>query len=78
MVVGVSEGFSKELEIIGTGYRATINGLKSLKRPDEVARLRGLSAEEFVPKGLLEAYTATEKGGVPGTPHPQPGDTGAS
>jgi large subunit ribosomal protein L6 len=26
MVVGVSEGFSKELEIIGTGYRATLQG----------------------------------------------------
>ena len=58
--------------------RATIAGLKSLKRPDEVARLRGLSPEEFVPKGLLEAYRATEKGGVPGSPHPQPGETGAA
>ena len=36
--------------------RATIAGLKALKRPDEIARLRGLSAEEFIPKGLLEAY----------------------
>ena len=42
--------------------RATINGLKSLKRPDEVARLRGLSPEEFVPKGLLEAYREAERG----------------
>ncbi|HXH56478.1 MAG TPA: 30S ribosomal protein S5 [Iamia sp.] len=42
--------------------RATINGLKSLKRPDEVARLRGLSAEEFVPKGLLLAYKESERG----------------
>ncbi len=42
--------------------RATINGLKSLKRPDEVARLRGLSAEEFVPKGLLAAYKESERG----------------
>jgi small subunit ribosomal protein S5 len=42
--------------------RATINGLKSLKRPDEVARLRGLSPEEFVPKGLLEAYKESERG----------------
>ena len=42
--------------------RATIAGLKSLKRPDEVARLRGLSPEEFVPKGLLEAYRESERG----------------
>ena len=38
--------------------RATIAGLKALKRPDEVARLRGLDPEEFVPKGLLAAYRA--------------------
>ena len=38
--------------------RATINGLKSLKRPDEIARLRGLDAEDFVPKGMLAAYQA--------------------
>ena len=42
--------------------RATIAGLKALKRPDEIARLRGLSPEEFVPKGLLEAYTTSERG----------------
>ncbi len=42
--------------------RATIAGLQSLKRPDEVARLRGLSAEEFVPKGLLDAYRETQRG----------------
>jgi len=44
--------------------RATIAGLQSLKRPDQVARLRGLSAEEFVPKGLLEAYKETQRGPV--------------
>src|SRR5690349_8911319 len=58
--------------------RATIAGLKGQRRPDEIAALRGIPAEEFVPKGLLEAYQATEKGGVPGAPHPQPGDTGAA
>jgi small subunit ribosomal protein S5 len=58
--------------------RATIQGLKGQRRPDAIAALRGIPAEEFVPKGLLDAYTATEKGGVPGTPHPQPGDTGAA
>jgi small subunit ribosomal protein S5 len=58
--------------------RATIAGLKGQRRPDEIAALRGIPADEFVPKGLLEAYQATEKGGVPGAPHPQPGDTGAA
>ena len=42
--------------------RATIAGLKGLKRPDEVAKLRGLSADEFVPKGLLRAYEETQRG----------------
>ena len=28
MVIGVSEGFSKSLKIIGTGYRAALNGKK--------------------------------------------------
>jgi small subunit ribosomal protein S5 len=42
--------------------RATIAGLRSLKRPDEIARLRGLSAEEFVPTGLLNAYKETQRG----------------
>src|SRR3954453_9251732 len=44
--------------------RATIAGLKALKRPDEAARLRGLSADEFVPKGLLEAYRESQRGPV--------------
>jgi len=42
--------------------RATIEGLRGLKRPDEIAKLRGLSPEEFVPKGLLEAYRESERG----------------
>ena len=41
--------------------RATIAGLKDLRRPDEIAKLRGLPADSFVPKGLLEAYEKTEK-----------------
>src|SRR5438093_9195531 len=36
--------------------RATINGLSSQKRPEQIAKLRGKSEEEFVPKGLLRAY----------------------
>ncbi len=45
--------------------RATIAGLKALRRPDEVAALRGLSPEEFVPKGLLDAYRESERGPAP-------------
>ena len=41
--------------------RATIDGLKSLERPDEVAKRRGLDPEEFVPKGLLNAYNERQK-----------------
>jgi small subunit ribosomal protein S5 len=48
--------------------RATIQGLKGQRRPDAIAALRGIPAEEFVPKGLLDAYLATEKGGVSGAP----------
>ncbi len=42
--------------------RATIDGLRALKRPDDVARLRGLSAEEFVPAGMLQAFLESERG----------------
>ncbi|MFM8483879.1 MAG: ribosomal protein S5, partial [Actinomycetota bacterium] len=41
--------------------RATINGLKSLQRPDEVAARRGIPADSFVPKGLLKAYTQSKR-----------------
>ena len=41
---------------------ATIAGLKSLKRPDEVARMRGKSPEEVTPAGLLRAYNETQRG----------------
>jgi small subunit ribosomal protein S5 len=41
--------------------RATIEGLKQLQRPDEVAARRGLAADTFVPKGLLRAYTDRQK-----------------
>jgi small subunit ribosomal protein S5 len=42
--------------------RATIDGLKSLKSPDQVARLRGKSPEEVTPKGVLEAYRQRQRG----------------
>ena len=42
--------------------RATINGLRGLRRPDEIARLRGLDPEEFLPAGLWAAYQESERG----------------
>jgi len=57
-VLAKSLGSSNHINVA----RATIAGLRNLKRPDEVARLRGLSAEEFVPKGLLEAYRENQRG----------------
>jgi small subunit ribosomal protein S5 len=41
--------------------RATIAGLKALQRPDEVAKRRGLYADQFVPKGLLDAYNESQR-----------------
>jgi len=49
--------------------RATINGLASLQRPDEVAARRGLAAEDFVPKGVLKAYTERKKQIAAGETH---------
>ncbi|MDP8993315.1 MAG: 30S ribosomal protein S5 [Actinomycetota bacterium] len=41
---------------------ATIAGLRALKSPDDVARLRGKSAEEVTPKGVLRAYQEAKRG----------------
>lgn len=41
---------------------ATIAGLKELKRPDEIARLRGKTPEEVTPAGVLRAYNETRRG----------------
>ncbi|HZT67264.1 MAG TPA: 30S ribosomal protein S5 [Acidimicrobiales bacterium] len=41
---------------------ATIAGLKGLKRPDEIARLRGKSPEEVSLPGVLRAYRDRQRG----------------
>ena len=43
--------------------RATMQGLRSLRRPDDVARLRGKSAEEVSTTGMLAAYRERERSG---------------
>src|SRR4051812_22796170 len=40
---------------------ATIEGLKSLRRPDEIAKLRGKSPEEVTPRGVLNAYNERKR-----------------
>jgi len=42
--------------------RATVAGLQALRRPDEVAKLRGLSPEEIMPGGLWKAYEEARRG----------------
>ncbi|MEQ8439968.1 MAG: 30S ribosomal protein S5 [Ilumatobacter fluminis] len=49
--------------------RATIEGLKQLERPDEIAKRRGIPAESFVPKGLLNAYNERQKQMAAGATH---------
>lgn len=40
--------------------RATLDGLRRQRRPDEVAQMRGKQADDIVPPGLLSAYRSTE------------------
>jgi small subunit ribosomal protein S5 len=45
--------------------RSVMQGLSSLKRPEEVAKLRGKSAEEVTPAGLLRAYNERNRAQKP-------------
>jgi small subunit ribosomal protein S5 len=40
--------------------KATMNGLSGQRRPDEVAKLRGRSADEIFPPAMLASYRSTE------------------
>jgi small subunit ribosomal protein S5 len=42
--------------------RATMQGLESLRRPEDVAKLRGKSPEEVSTKGMLNAYRERQRG----------------
>jgi large subunit ribosomal protein L6 len=59
MVSGVTEGFSKELEIVGVGYRATAKGPGSLElalgfsHPVEVEAPEGVTFEVPIPTRIV-------------------------
>jgi large subunit ribosomal protein L6 len=59
MVIGVSEGFTKELEIIGVGYRATAKGDSALElalgfsHPVNIAAPAGVTFEVPSPTSIL-------------------------
>ena len=63
-VAGIHDVLAKSLgssNAINVAH-ATIQGLQSLKSPDEVARLRGKSPEEVTPAGVLRAYRERARG----------------
>jgi small subunit ribosomal protein S5 len=51
-VVAKSLGTSNAINVA----HATIAGLRALRRPDEVARIRGKAPDEVTPVGVLRAY----------------------
>jgi small subunit ribosomal protein S5 len=57
-ILAKSQGSSNGINVA----HATVAGLKALKRPDEVARMRGKTPEEVTPAGLLRAYRETQRG----------------
>ena len=58
-VLAKSLGSSNNINVA----HATIAGLRGLKRPDVIAKLRGKSPEEVAPKGMLRAYQERQRGG---------------
>src|SRR2546421_8342777 len=55
-ILSKSLGSSNAINIV----HATINGLRSLQRPEDVARRRGKTVEEGAPRPMVEAVEAAE------------------
>ncbi len=58
-IIAKSLGTSNAINVA----HATMAGLESLRRPDEVARLRGKTADEVAPAGVLRAYDERRRTG---------------
>jgi len=68
MVIGVSEGFKKELEMRGVGYRAQLQGNKLVlavgkSHPDEVEAPEGITFELPNPTTIVISGISKEKVG---------------
>lgn len=55
-ILSKSMGSSNQINIL----KAAMQGLRSLRRPADVARLRGREVDEVAPKPMLEAIAAAE------------------
>lgn len=61
MVTGVSEGWSKQLQLIGVGYRATVNGSTlvlnlGFSHPVEFAIPEGIQIQVGCPVNCITLY----------------------
>ena len=55
-ILSKSMGSSNQINIV----KAAVQGLQSLRRPNQVARLRGRDVHEVAPKPMLEAVAAAD------------------
>ncbi|WP_159722181.1 50S ribosomal protein L6 [Enterococcus sp. CSURQ0835] len=82
MVVGVSEGFQKSLELIGVGYRAQLQGKKLVlnvgySHPVEIVAPEGVEIEvpantQVIVKGANKEHVGELAANIRGTRPPEP------